>query len=64
MNYYTIVSHFTKDEDAAVTVDWVVLTAALVLVAGGVVAVVETALGSSGTAISSGIVSTVASALT
>ncbi len=28
---------FTKDEDGAVTVDWVVLTAALVLVGGVVV---------------------------
>ena len=33
-----------KDESGAVTVDWVVLAAALVLLAGGVVAIVESGL--------------------
>jgi Flp pilus assembly pilin Flp len=32
---------FTKDEDGAVTVDWVVLTAALVLVGGVVVSAIR-----------------------
>ena len=37
-------SKLTKNESGAVTVDWVVLAAALVLLAGGVIAVVNTGL--------------------
>lgn len=63
MRFIRTFSLFAKDETAAVTVDWVVLTAALVLVGGGVIAVVNAAIGSNGTAISSNIVSSVSSVL-
>ena len=37
---------FAKDEDGAVTVDWVVLTAAIVGIAIAILAVIRTALNS------------------
>jgi len=39
-----ILFKFTKDEDGAVTVDWVVLTAALVLVGGVVVSAIRSGM--------------------
>ena len=41
MNILKLKKAFVKDEDGAVTVDWVVLTAALVLVGGVVVTAVR-----------------------
>jgi len=40
-----------KNESGAVTVDWVVLAAALVLLAGGIIAVVNTGLQTAATSI-------------
>ena len=64
MGYTSILLAFKKDEDAAVTVDWVVLTAALVLMAIGVAGVIQSALESNASTISTGIVDEVAIALT
>ncbi len=46
---------FMKDEDGAVTVDWVVLTAAIVGIALAVVAVIRTSLNAAATQIASSI---------
>ncbi len=46
---------FAKDESGAVTVDWVVLTAAVVLMGAGVVSTVGTALTSKGSTITGNI---------
>ncbi|MCF6271876.1 MAG: hypothetical protein L3J37_01610 [Rhodobacteraceae bacterium] len=56
--------NFLKDEQAAVTVDWVVLTAALVAIAGGVVTIVQDGLNDSASSLSSGILASVSEALT
>jgi len=56
-------SCFLKDEKAAVTVDWVVLTAALVGMGIAVLTVVETGLSASATTISTSISSVSNSAL-
>jgi len=42
---------FVKDEDGAVTVDWVVLTAAIVGIALAIIAVVRTSLNTAATSI-------------
>jgi len=44
MKLFDFIKHFGKDEDGAVTVDWVVLTAALVGLGIAVLAAVETGL--------------------
>ena len=59
MSNLTIVkfaSKFVIEEDGAVTVDWVVLTAATVLLGAIVVGVIKVALDSTATDISSSIV--------
>ena len=40
-NIRNILSHFTRDDEAAVTVDWVVLTAAIVVIAASVFVVIQ-----------------------
>ena len=52
---------FVKDETAAVTVDWVVLTAAVVGIAIAVAATIETSLNSSATTVSNNLGTAVAS---
>lgn len=56
-------NRFAKDEDAAVTVDWVVLTAAVVGIAIAVAATIQTGLNSAATSISTGIGSSVTNEL-
>ncbi|MBL1435126.1 MAG: hypothetical protein COB08_002850 [Rhodobacteraceae bacterium] len=46
---------FAKDEDGAVTVDWVVLTAAIVGIALAIIAVIRTSLESAATSIAASI---------
>jgi len=46
---------FVKDEDGAVTVDWVVLTAAIVGIALAIIAVIRTSLNSAATSIAASI---------
>lgn len=46
---------FVKDEDGAVTVDWVVLTAAIVGIALAVIAVIRTSLNAAATEIAGSI---------
>ena len=46
---------FAKDEDGAVTVDWVVLTAAIVGIALAIVAVIRTSLNAAATQIATSI---------
>ncbi len=55
---------FAKDEDGAVTVDWVVLTAAIVGIALGVVAVIRTSLGTASSNIAASLTAAVNTALT
>jgi len=64
MSFWSLVSSFAKDDQAAVTVDWVVLTAALVTVAIGVATVIQAALESNASTINNGIISSVSAALT
>ena len=59
-----LMNAFVKDEDGAVTVDWVVLTAAIVGIAIAVAATIENALNSAASQISTGLSSAVATALT
>ena len=54
---------FAKDEDGAVTVDWVVLTAAIVGIAIAVAATIEGGLQRAASAIDTGLQSAVSSAL-
>jgi len=54
---------YSKEEDGAVTVDWVVLTAALCIMAIAVVATIKSGSDSSATLITGGISTHVASAL-
>ena len=51
------IKNFRKDEDGAVTVDWVVLTAAVVGLGVAGVATVSTGIGSLATAIEKGVAS-------
>jgi Flp pilus assembly pilin Flp len=53
MKCYTLIEKFRKDEAGAVTVDWVVLTAAIVGLGLAVVASVRTGANSVGSQISS-----------
>ena len=53
---------FKKDEDGAVTVDWVVLCGAIVAVALAVVATVQTALDGGATAVGTNLTNAVTSA--
>ncbi|HIP23842.1 MAG TPA: hypothetical protein EYG79_09665 [Rhodobacteraceae bacterium] len=46
---------FVKDEDGAVTVDWVVLTAAIVGIALAIIAVIRTSLNSAASDIAAAI---------
>ena len=55
---------FAKDEDGAVTVDWVVLTAAIVGIALAVVTVIKSSLQGAATDIGAGIDTAIASGLT
>jgi Flp pilus assembly pilin Flp len=50
-----LINAFVKDEDGAVTVDWVVLTAAVVGIAIAVAATIKSGLNSAATSISTGI---------
>jgi Flp pilus assembly pilin Flp len=52
MEFFKITKRFKKDEDGAVTVDWVVLTAAIVGLGVAVIASVRTATESLGDRIS------------
>ena len=52
MEFFKITKRFKKDEDGAVTVDWVVLTAAIVGLGVAVIASVRTATTALGDAIS------------
>jgi len=63
MQNWPVISRFFSDDTAAITVDWVVLTAALVTVGIAVVLVVQSGLESNASVISSGISTAVASAL-
>ncbi len=58
MEFFKITKRFKKDEDGAVTVDWVVLTAAIVGLGIAVVASVRTATSDLGNRISDAICST------
>ena len=55
MNFFKIYKRFNEDEDGAVTVDWVVLTAAIVGLGVAVIGSVRTATTSLGNKISSAI---------
>ncbi|MFN3953616.1 MAG: Flp family type IVb pilin [Pararhodobacter sp.] len=52
MKFFDLIKHFHNDESGAVTVDWVVLTAAVVGLGIAVVATVRTGVGTLGTNIS------------
>ena len=58
-----LMNAFVKDEDGAVTVDWVVLTAAVVGIAIAVAATIKTGLNDAASDISVGLSSQVAEAL-
>ena len=55
MEFFKIIKRFDKDEDGAVTVDWVVLTAAIVGLAVAVLASVRTGTATLATNISTAI---------
>ena len=55
MNFFKIYKRFNEDEDGAVTVDWVVLTAVIVGLGVAVIGSVRTATTSLGNKISSAI---------
>lgn len=48
---YDITNNFFRDEDGAVTVDWVVLTAAVVLLAGVSISALQSASGGLGNSV-------------
>lgn len=52
MKLFNLINNFCNDESGAVTVDWVVLTAAIVGLGIAVVATVRTGVGNLGTQIS------------
>ncbi|MGR3723234.1 Flp family type IVb pilin [Abyssibius alkaniclasticus] len=54
---------FAKDEDGAVTVDWVVLTAAIVGIAIAVAATIETGLNNAATQIDTALTGVVSGAV-
>ena len=51
MNQFKLFTNFKNDEDGAVTVDWVVLTAALVGLGLAVIAIISSGLDSAATSI-------------
>ena len=55
MNFIVKIKNFTADESGAVTVDWVVLTAAIVGLGIAVIAAVSTGVGELGERISSAV---------
>ena len=55
-----IVNKFRRDENGAVTVDWVVLTATIVVMGVGVIAIFAPGANSSADAVSTAITNTVA----
>jgi Flp pilus assembly pilin Flp len=59
-----LLNAFLKDEDGAVTVDWVVLTAAVVGIALAVVAVIKTSLTGVSSQIATGLTAAVSAGLT
>ena len=59
-----LINAFVKDEDGAVTVDWVVLTAAVVGIAIAVAATIETGLNNAASQIDTGLTAAVSTALT
>ncbi|QFT79835.1 hypothetical protein FIU89_04365 [Roseovarius sp. THAF27] len=52
------IRHFLKREDGAITVDWVVLTAGLAVLAGGLGATVNSGVTSASTSISTAVSAT------
>jgi Flp pilus assembly pilin Flp len=58
MKFFKLAKTFTSDEDGAVTVDWVVLTAAVVGLGIAVMATVKGGVESLGTDIASGLTNT------
>ncbi|QFT97023.1 hypothetical protein FIU85_06895 [Roseovarius sp. THAF8] len=52
------IRHFLKREDGAITVDWVVLTAGLVVLAGGLGVTVNSGVTSASTSISTAVSAT------
>ena len=59
-----LINAFVKDEDGAVTVDWVVLTAAIVGIALAIIAVVNKGLTNAASSIAKGLSDAMTSALT
>ena len=59
MKLFKLSNKFAKDESGAVTVDWVVLTAALVGIAVAMVGVIETGIESASSDISDEITSAI-----
>lgn len=57
MKLFNFVRKFQKDEDGAVTVDWVVLTAAIVGLGIAVIAAIKPGLNSAATSINSNLTS-------
>ncbi len=64
MSVKCIFKAFLKDNDGAVTVDWVMLTSGIVLLGVLVLGGIKTALGDASTSIADSISTAVASALT
>jgi len=64
MNILSFFKNYSKNDDGAVTVDWVVLTAAITIIAIAVVVTIKAGSDSSATIINSGISSYVADTLT
>jgi hypothetical protein len=63
MFYRSLFCRFSKDDTAAVTIDWVVLTAGIVLFGLIAVTLVSNSLNTSADAVSEGIAATVSRAL-
>ena len=57
MKLFNLIKNFRNDEDGAVTVDWVVLTAAIVGLGLAVITSVRTGVGNLGTDISNSLTS-------
>jgi len=64
MNVPAIFRKYAQNDEAAVTVDWVVLTAAIVVMAIGVVFIIENGLGTASNTITANINTVVAAAST
>jgi len=63
MYFWSLVSCFLKDDQAAVTVDWVVLTSGLVTIGIAIVTLIQKALDDGAEAITENILTTVAAVL-